>query len=237
MNVFKKAWAFRNLACFLVIVGFAIAFARSEQVLIKHYSCKTQYGRTCDEKDQELLKKYVGSNFFTTNPSAIENDLDTNFINERVSVQKVIPARINAFIIKRKPIVAAKVVGKESSLGYFSIDKEGHVLSFVSDSSLGILKFKQEEHKLVVGSKTNDKFKQAAGILYQNLRTFGAKSALVEGNNLKVELPENIIVNYSLDKDPSLLGASLQLILIRSRIDGKLPKTIDLRYKNPILTY
>lgn len=220
----------------LIIVGFIIWLVKSEQVFVKYYSCKTQYGPTCDSKDQELLKKYVGSNFFTLNTESIENDLKTSFINERISVQKVIPAKLSAFIVKRKPIVAAKMGSIETS-GYFLVDKEGQVLSFVPDSGLGILIYKQEEHNLIVGSYANDKFKKATGILYKSTRTFGTKEALLEGNVLRIVLPENIVVTFSLDRDPSVQGAALQLILTRAKVDGKLPKTIDLRYKNPVLKY
>lgn len=228
----------KYLRAFLILLFFGLitVFLRSNQVLVKNYSCKTQYGPTCDAKDQELLKKYVGANFFTIDTKTVENDLRTNFINERILVQKVIPAKLTAFIVKRKPIVAAKMTGQET-FGYFLVDKKGQVLNFVPDSTLGVLLYKQEEHNLVVGSSSNDKFKAAATILYQSMRTFGAKTASLEGSVLKVELPENILVNYPLDRDPAVLGVSLQLILTRSTIDNKLPRIIDLRYKNPVLTY
>ena len=213
-----------------------IFLARSEHVLVKGYNCKTQYGPTCDKKDTDILQGFVGTNFFTLNLKTLESDLKTNFVNEQVAVQRVIPGKINAFIVKRKPIIGAKMIDKEAP-GYFLVDKEGVVISFVPDSALGILNYRQAEHNLVVGAMADEKFKKASQILYSNLRSFGAKDARLEGNLLKVTLPEEIVVNYPLDRDILELSGALQLILTRSRIDGKLPREIDLRFKNPVLTY
>lgn len=220
----------------LLVVALLIFLARSEHILVKGYSCKTQYGPTCDKKDTDILQRFVGTNFFTLDLKTVEGDLKTNFVNEQIAVQRVLPGKINAFIVKRKPIIGAKMLDRETP-GYFLVDKEGVVVSFVPETALGILYYKQAEHNLVVGTSTDEKFKKAAEILYQNLRSFGAKQAELQGNLLKITLPEEIVVSYPLDRDTLELSGALQLILTRSRIDGKLPRAVDLRFKNPVLTY
>ena len=50
-------------------------------------------------------------------------------------------------------------------------------------------------------------------------------------------LSSRLIVVISKDKDFSSQVASLQFILIRSKIEGKIPTKIDLRFDKPVLKY
>lgn len=47
----------------------------------------------------------------------------------------------------------------------------------------------------------------------------------------------NLTVFFSLDKDLFSQVISLQFILSRSKIEGKLPKLVDLRFRKPVISY
>lgn len=66
------------------------------------------------------------------------------------------------------------------------------------------------------------------GLLAQNLRVTG---------NEAVASISGIPVFLTLDKDLNSKVASLQLILSRAKIEGRLPRAIDLRFSKPVLSY
>ncbi|MDO8452608.1 MAG: hypothetical protein Q7S79_02550, partial [bacterium] len=139
-------------------------------------------------------------------------------------------------IIKRKPVVGAKIVNKDTP-GYFFVDKDGIVVGFSQNSSLPVLNYNSGEHNLVVGKTADDSFKEAVKLLNSLSYNFNIQVGSLEGSTLHALLPENIKVICPLDKETSVLSGSLQLILARSKMEGNLPRVIDLRYKNPVLTY
>lgn len=47
----------------------------------------------------------------------------------------------------------------------------------------------------------------------------------------------NLTAQMSTSRDLKLQVASLQLIISRSKIEGRIPKEIDLRFDNPIVVY
>lgn len=234
IGVVKNKYTKAGVILLLIVGLYTVLY--SNFLLITDISCKTQYGPTCDKKDERFLGNYLNKKFFTTDSNEIVKDLKTNFVNENVFVQKILPDKIEAFIIKRKPIVAAKISGKDMN-GYFLIDKEGVVTSFVTDTVLCVLNYKTTEYNLIVGSKVNDQFTKAARIAYYNLYNYGSTEGFLEGNTLIIKLPENINVHYPLDKDMLELAGALQLILTKNKVSEQKPKIIDFRFQNPVLTY
>ncbi len=57
------------------------------------------------------------------------------------------------------------------------------------------------------------------------------------GNSIEVSMAGNLNVIFSKEKDYTGQIASLQFILERSKIEGKIPSKIDLRFSKPVLTY
>jgi hypothetical protein len=57
------------------------------------------------------------------------------------------------------------------------------------------------------------------------------------GDYFKVNVSGNLLILFSKKREYLDQIASLQFILNRSKIEGRIPKKIDLRFTNPILTY
>ncbi len=55
--------------------------------------------------------------------------------------------------------------------------------------------------------------------------------------SFEATLSGNLLVLFSKEKEYSNQVASLQFILSRSKIEGKIPQKIDLRFDKPVLTY
>lgn len=200
---------------------------------IKSIDCKSQFG-PCDQKEEEKLNVFLDKNLFTVGKKDVNQALAGNFMNKAVNIQRVFPNRLVVNIKKRKALVAIKIKGWDE--GMFLLDKEGVVVDFVKSSGLPSVILNNGDG-LIVGKKSEPNLDQVVKILYTAYKAEGIKIAQLEDGKLSLITKEGVEAIFPLDGDFQVLVGALQLILSRSRIDGKLPKTIDLRYSNPVLRY
>lgn len=221
------------LPLFLLFAAGALVY-RGQLFSFQAFSCKSQFG-PCSAQEEERIKNFLGRSLFFLDTGEVEEVLSNDFSVKGVYIQKVIPNKLNVFLEKRKPVVAVSVLGFEE--GVFLFDRDGVVLGFVESSALPLLKVGKDEH-LVVGQKVSEKLSTASKILYLTYKLEADKPVKgeLQDGRLLVET-QSVDVYYPLDKDPRVLVGALQLILVRSRIDGKLPKSIDLQYSNPVLIF
>lgn len=202
---------------------------------IDEVRCKTQYG-PCSANDETIAGNLKGKNLFLVSGSDTVKDLKQSFINKSVLVQKIFPKTIEVFIEKRKPVVAL-IQEEVGDPGFFLIDKDGVVVSFAKDSQMPLVVVEHKEENLSVGSTVREEIKEAADILYLLYNGQSVTRAELKEDFLIAFLPQGSQVYFPLDKEPRSLVGALQLIIARSRIEGNLPKSIDLRYSNPVLKY
>lgn len=223
---------------FLIIflLGGAAALLRSDFLRIKTIVCKTQYG-PCAGEEEERLESLEGESVVFLDSSRVKDIFVEDFKIREVYVQRVFPNKLVVFLERRKPLVAIKLRGVNEE-GVFLVSKDGTVLEFTKNSSLPRLEL-EDNSRVVVGQKVDEEVVSALHLVYLTYK-LNATPRNVEGalekRGLVVDLGETTVY-FARDKDPQVLVGALQLILSRSRIDGKLPKVIDLRYSNPVLEY
>ena len=66
---------------------------------------------------------------------------------------------------------------------------------------------------------------------------FQVKEIGMTNNFLEATVSGNLEILFQKEKDYFSQVASLQFVLNRSKIEGKIPKRIDLRYNKPVLIY
>ena len=71
-------------------------------------------------------------------------------------------------------------------------------------------------------------------LLMSGFKTWSIKSS---DESFEATLLGNLLVLFSKEKEYASQVASLQFILSRSKIEGKIPQKIDLRFDKPVLTY
>lgn len=224
------------LAILFFLVGTPLILLKSNISAIDNIRCKTQYG-PCEETDEEKLKEFYGQNLFLLRGEQVESKMRGEFRTKRVSIQKVFPRKLVVVLDKRKPFIALKKESLEE--GMFLLDRDGVVISFVAKSSLPTLVLWFDTN-LVVGETVEEKIMEAAKLLFMTNRV--QQGNVGEYKNQKdnfftILLPNNVKVYFPLNRDQDILIGALQLILTRSRIDGKMPSVIDLQYTNPVLRY
>lgn len=218
----------------LPLVALPFFLLKTQLFSVDRVVCKTQYG-PCDKEDEERASLARGENLFLVSPQKIKNNLKNNFSNKEVSIQKIFPRTIEIVIEKRKAILG--VTSKNLlDRGVFLLDKDGVVLELVRETHLPVIILDQDPG-LVVGEEVGKDVKKAVAIMTLVYTAEKASRAELGNDSLILFLQDGTNVYFPLDKDPEILVGALQLIIARSKIEGRLPKSIDLRYSNPVLKY
>ena len=199
----------------------------------RRIECKTQYG-PCEEEDLKITNSALGENIITFNAKRLKEKLLQRFKNEEVFIQRVFPSTIEVVIQKRKGYIALKKEGIGE--GFFVVDSDGTVLSFIRNTALPSFVLSTDYKTPVVGEKVDSRVVTSGKLVKLTSKIDEVRKATLFRDRLEIVLPA-LIVTYPVDLDPTLLTGALQLILTRTKMDNKVPVSVDLRYKNPVLTY
>lgn len=206
--------------------------ATSESFAIANIACKTQYG-PCEKVYEDSLRDFLGANLFLLPADQVKLEFANEKKIKEVFVEKIFPAKLSVYLKLRKPVLALAKPG--SPPGFFLVDEEGLVLEYKESSFLPKVFLPGTVRYLVVGERVEG-ISGLTELLYLSFKISEFEKAEVGDEEVKVFLPQSLVF-FPKEKDPRVLAGSLQLILARSRIDGKMPAEIDLRYTNPVLRY
>lgn len=234
MKAVVKKLVFYKAVLALVILGFGTLvfwLSESQVFTIKKVYCKTQYG-PCARQDEEKLEKAAGQNFFVFDTNKLAQELKEVGLNRSVYIEKIFPASVSVSIEKRKAIAVLKTSTKKE---LYLADVDGEVIGQVTESFLPVLTFKSEEFG--PGERLSGENLAALRVFHLVSKSQDVNQASKEQQALFSQTKDGVAFYLGLDRDPRVVVGALQLILTRSRIEGKLPKVADLRYSKPVLIY
>lgn len=149
----------------------------------------------------------------------------------KITLAKSFPSSITATVTFRTPRYSwqtsrGRYLVDSSGLAYQNAGSEQlpEVTDLTSSTGLGE---KVEASKLALLSLLSD---ATAG-------TYTVLTATFSGSDLAATLASGSVVYVSGGGDTSQIRSALQAILAKAKIDGRLPKTIDLRYQKPVVTF
>lgn len=245
----KKWYALCLLVALLLLLTAFVVWWKWEQITtsvaksipaqflaIRAVRCKTQYG-PCEEQDVALASRFVGENVFLVSHSDIEETVSQNFKNRKVFVHTFFPYTLSLVIEKRKASVA---IGKENiPSGVFLISNDGMTLAFEPDSALPQVIVSEDVPTPVVGQAVSGELIEAGNILALLSKVQRIVKTTFRNGTLTAEIisGQTITVLFPLDRDAQVIVGALQLILEQAKMKNKIPRVIDLRYKNPVLIY
>lgn len=216
---------------FLFFLAFKLQWVKLPTLVrVAAVYCKTQYG-PCTQDEEKRLENLAGQDFFQLDTVLVATKIsESDFRIKQALVEKVFPNSLNVILEKRKATVGIAVEN-----GVFLVDSEGMIIALEKTSTFPVLYGLKSD--MVVGERASQEVVNAARILSLVNKAQGANTAYLERDSARVILANDISSYFSLDADVEAGVGALQLILSRIRMDGKLPKTIDLRYSKPILKY
>lgn len=150
-----------------------------------------------------------------------------------INFYRRLPSTIIVSIELRQPIgtITSSVLGAQAI-----VDDQGVVFNQTNHSLLPSLILSQSE--INIGSKVDSRQLTAIKHLNYMSSLLGSKiTGVLEGVYLTISLPPNTTIIIDINQQSSAWAAPLQSIFGRSKIDGKIPRKIDLRFSSPIVTY
>jgi hypothetical protein len=106
------------------------------------------------------------------------------------------------------------------------------LISFLSNFNLNTFLVKKDMANPLPSYSTEENLRKTFSLLGLEIKELGDLGSYYEAT-----LSSRLVVVIGKDKDFSSQVASLQFILNRSKIEGKIPTKIDLRFDKPVLKY
>lgn len=179
----------------------------------------------------EVIDLVKGTNIVLFPEQEIKAKLMSQFILEKVEFAKLFPGKIVATVTFRQPLVSW-----QSSVGRFLVDKYGVLYAPAGSESLP--QVSDQNSNLSLGQKLPDnQLNLVRGLLAAVEGKFTPLVIKISAFEVTLILSSNIqvllTVSPNLDRDIS----ALQLITTQAKIEGKIPRLVDLRYSKPLVTY
>lgn len=196
----------------------------------KKIECYTQFG-LCDERLYALSQQLKYIRLLWPLPHKTAAALFSSPHIKQISLRRRLPDTLIVTLKLTRPIgVVSSMLG-----GSATIDDSGNVLETTPASGLPVLFITE---KIQTGAPLDGHVVDSLRILAQ-IRTLVSApiSARLEKNTLAAQISPATQVLINLDKPAQNWYTALQVIWERSRIEGKKPQIIDLRFKSPVLTY
>jgi len=230
----KKRLAFlKNKFIFgvgLILLFLLIVKVGGKIFVVEKIDCRTQYA-DCWPELEESLHKFLGKNIIFLSDSQLRKAAMSFPRSRQVFIRKLLPSTLVILIDERKPVVS---ISLSSSPDFFLVDWEGIVLQTARYSNLPVLRYGNRQ--VVVGENIDEQGKKAIILLAYLAKDGNKAEGRIESDMLIVDLKEFQAI-MPLDGDPQILTASLHLILKRATIEGRKIKSVDLRFKNPVIKW
>lgn len=232
-NRHSKRLKFRRLILFVIGLVLVLSSLRllSNYFRVRNVECYTQYG-LCQEDLYHAVSPLLNRPIFNRGSSAgILNGLRQNLEIKSAVANYKFPQTVAFEIVLRKPMGQ---LGSQSSEVYAVSDEEGLVIRLSPRSNLPLL-FSDQTYK--PGDRLSDLQLQALKII-SLVNQIDAKitEGVMTDHQLTIKSPGPVIL-LDLDKIPAQWYPTLQVLLARSKILSNPPKTIDMRFSNPTISF
>jgi cell division septal protein FtsQ len=198
--------------------------------------CKSQFGY-CNEVVAGLLIPYENKSLFVSYIN-LSKALEKNILVDDFTIQVQFPGNLLVGVVENTPLYS---LCSEDCTKYFLVDKNGVIISSSNTKFLPVVKF--DNQSFVVGQSLDDKVIKALRIAKGVLKYLEVSNFYSDKESLFVDFATGLQVIFPLDGDEKVLLGSMYYILGELNRGGEnsiidnisLVKTIDLRYKNPVI--
>jgi hypothetical protein len=202
----------------LGIISIAALIISKQFGTVKRVVCKTQFGE-CPQKYSQVLSA-------TTDPAEIESVLSQLPDVKTIEFRKTIGNTLDVFINIRTPLGVVNNLISDDSGMLFGQNNGSSLPSINSPNSYEI------------GQTIDDNELKSLKILSLVTGLVSQRfSSKLTDNTLFLTLDSGLEIVINVESEDIDWSSPLQHILARSKIDGKAPRRIDLRFKNPVITF
>jgi len=210
-----------------------IALAVPGIIRVNKITCESQFG-PCRPDLQMSLEKHLGKSLIAAKKGVGVTLRDEPLVKS-FDVRFKLPAGIEAVVVEKKISFGLKDLKKNAIA---LVDKEGYIVAITNTTNLPTVAGVDLAEG--VGEKVSASQLFALELVSDMFTFYQVKEGTFEGDGLVVEIPKGPKIIFPLEGEKSVLFSSLRLII--SKIEGEQggnvdSATIDLRYKNPVISY
>lgn len=218
------------LLLLLLVAGFLswrlvteAAFFKVSQVEVK--------GDPANVVTAEVAAQVKGTNMVLFPEQDIKAKLASQYVLERVEFVKEFPGKVIATVYFRQPLFSW-----QSSAGRFLVDKYG--VAYAPAGSESLPQVSDQSSTLTLGqSLPTNQLNLVRGLLTAVEGKFTPLVIKISGSEASLILSSNIQVLLTVSPNLDREISALQLITTQAKIEGKIPRLVDLRYSKPLVTY
>lgn len=225
------------LLALLVLVFWWVFFHLKDPFSINFILCRTQYG-PCSDSQEKAFSDFLGENLIFVNSGEVKDTALSLTGMRDVQIRKILPGILMIKLTQVKPQVALEVgKGFGSDVGHFLLlSLDGEVVGQTISTSLPKLSIPDLSQINDLSKTQKETLQKTLLILVLIGQTGQNPYGFLAQEELSVRV-DGLDVIFPTDKDPQVLVGSLQFIMSRFTIEGKKPVKIDLRFKNPVVTF
>ncbi len=224
------------LAIVFGLIALFIYLLKADFLKVKWLECETNDGQMCQEKEIIFLDDLKGKNIFSLNPSKEEAELKKELLwIKQIKIKKRPPNKLLIVITHREPIV---IFSKDEKVWYIC-DEEGFIFSKTTKKPNDLLTFfLPADFSIDLGDKVDFRLEFPIELVKTLKNEFiFIDKGYFDFPNLTLFLDHSRTASLSAEKPVDVQVGSLQFILRQSKIEGKLPGSIDLRFSKPVIKY
>lgn len=229
-----------GLILFSLLGAAFVFFLKSDFWRVKKISCQVNGQECLPELRSDLTRLLQAEDIlFLSANEIIEKVGKRRPELSRVQVKKRLPSELIFQLEERQPEVAVMIEGAPEG-NFYLVDREGVFLEKVASSSglpfILVNSLAEPER----GEKLDQSgIKRAVDLLVGlQLRLLKPQIAKITSEKeIEIQLGNEIQTIFSLKKDLEEQLDSLQFIFSRTKIEGRQPRRVDLRFDKPVITY
>jgi len=203
---------------------------------VRWLECQSNDGQMCQEKETVFLNDLKERNLFLINSKKEGQRFKKELLwIKEIDIKKRLPDKLLIIISRRQPTV---IFTKDEKVWYIS-DEEGFIFSKTTKKINDLLTvFLPRDFPIDLGVEIDFRLKFVVDLAKILKKEFiFIDKAYFDFPTLTLFLDSSRIASLSAQKPADLQVGSLQFILRQSKIEGKLPGLIDLRFSKPVIKY
>lgn len=189
------------------------------------------------KKELSFFEELRGNIIFLAKTTKLAKQLEEQLLTIReIKIKKQLPNKVFIEIIPRTKFVS--ITNDEENWYIVDSDYFIYQLVFEKPNDIPLIKLKDKSHKLYLGQQVNNnQILRAIELIraIENSYLSYREIIVAESRTINLQLDDSLIASFSAAKNIQTQVDSLQFILRQSKIEGKTPAFIDLRFDKPVI--
>jgi len=223
---------------FLLLVALVIFIFTSDYFKVNNISCEKDK-LPCSEKEKSLFLDLLGANIFLLDTNKKIKAIKSNHPQiKKITIEKKLLNKILIQMINRQEYAALTLDEKF----WFIVDRHGFVFQQINyqPKNLPLIYLKNNKFDLKINEQIKHEGAKSALLILESMgdNFISLDKIMVDfDKTITLFLSEGVVASLSARKEILSQVDSLHFILRQSKIEGRLPIWVDLRFDKPVIKF